>query len=490
MLQSDNEIINLDRNFNVELFKIYKQVKYIVDNSNEINNDIAQDLLKLAENFYQKFKNSVIPITPPDPMREPYTSAQIQFKNGCVMIPYMFYINYKDNPSIELEKIFSKNHTWKNLLSDLLINFHKYRKTLNDTDIIIIKFLAQYSGGTTNLTYPLTLGLIVNRTRIKKSRESISKHFINLINRMIVYNFTMFNPWKMGWDLKLVTYDRGDDYLYEEDEYINKFTVAKELLFSNKAFRIVQEPLVKEQESAINLFNESFHINSLSYNWNLNQLKVKPEDSFQIIPAFGEARPSTIIPTIDLNIKDGISNWIEDKELSSPSRKNILFKVIKYLIQYDIPLLTYEKTSENIGISTEQLNFAMRFLFKHKIINCAVKYMYIGCTPIFNFLITKITHEQQEWIAQNLYLLPFSYIWRGDNVLAGVCNVPNHWVPDLLSFFSYLMSQDMDVYIGQSILFESWYRNNILLPLDEFKLSEFGSENLYYESKEPENLQI
>ena len=464
--------------FRLELRNICIYLKNNIHKLQQEESILNDELLTIALDFYEKFKDSPIPISPPDPLRKKYASTQITLQTGCLMVPYHLYLMISENNNLDLDTLFGKNLFWMDLLSNFFEISIQQRKSLSETDIQICKMISRYRAGANKTAYPLTAGIISARTRLK-SHKAIRKSWNSLIDRLILYNYLMLNPWKLGWDLTLISYNRKNDLFYEQDRYLSIWTIAKEILFTNRAFRIIQEPRVKDTFDSFPLPNSNdVHIdtiNSLTFNWNLAQLKVKESESFSYIPNFGIEQPEIIDPLIKYD-NNSNSDWIEDETLYNEHRKEILIKVARYITKYDMPLLSMDDTSKRIGITYDQLNFALKFLFSHNIISFASRFKFIGCSPYYNFLIEGINGKQQKQIALNLYQLPFSMLWYGENTLAGVCNIPNNWINDFMRYFSYLMTDNKaNIYLGYAKMLESWWMKNIIMPQNHV-ISTFGSE--------------
>lgn len=242
------------------------------------NSKLKDELSSIAESFYVTFVNSPIPVFRPDPQlyrKEEYVSTSIDLPFSCFMIPYFFYEALRENIFFDLDEEFSQSLPWSELLGIINQKWLLERKKLTKTDVLICKVLSRYNSKNQAFKFPITLSIIANRSRL--SLSSIEKTFHTLASRMIASDFFIINPWKLGWELYLISYADSYDELLKDFDQI---TISKEILLNNYAFRIIQVPFLKKNDDLVKIkkilpqISGSLNLlDATSFHWELSQLE-------------------------------------------------------------------------------------------------------------------------------------------------------------------------------------------------------------------------
>ena len=83
-------------------------------------NSTQIQMRKIANKFYNKFKNTSIPVKKILPIFEKYQSVVIVFPEGSSFaVPYFFYQQLKLEYPPDYNEIFNEEHSWIDLLSKI-----------------------------------------------------------------------------------------------------------------------------------------------------------------------------------------------------------------------------------------------------------------------------------------------------------------------------------------------------------------------------------
>ena len=487
--------------FKKELKKSFDKTKSVFLNHLSYTATLSA-LKSIADEFYEVLKDSPIPVYKANPelnAQEIYYSTSIDLPWSCFMIPYFFYKAFKENVNFDLEEEFSQTLSWYELIGIINIKWLMERNKLTKTDVLICKVLSRYNSKNQAFKFPITLKIIANRTR--QSISSIEKTFSTLFNRLIVNDFFLINPWKLGWELYLVSYNYSNDDKLSE---FNSLTLSKEILLNNFVFRIIQIPFLHTNDDfnkikkITNEISGTVHlINSTSFNWELSQLEPRQDKSFLHVPNFTQKPVVEIIPSVSFSYDPKSLDWLSetDEDKTKHSKKGSflqtweerhdsksILKILNFIIQHGILLNTFEKTANDLDITELELSKLTQFLIKNEVISLAFRFILIGAGMEYAFLIefkdgTKNNaNELFDCINQVVLQCPFSYVYKCDSVIAGRVQVPDNWVYKFLEFLSTLQLRDeyIKVKLGQRILGYSFFTPNVKLPKD-YVINEFGS---------------
>ena len=492
-----------DQIFRKKLYSVFHETKNIFLN-NLGEQETVQELERLANSFYNEFKDSPLPIDPPEPelyYSKKYVSASINLPYSCFMVPYFFYSAFLENINFDLEAEFSVNLPWSELLGIINQKWLTQRKKLTKTDVLICKVLSRYNVQGQLFKFPLTHNIIANRTR--KDLTSIKKTFPTLGMRVIASEFFLLNPWKLGWEIYLCVYERSMDFNFND---FNSLTISKEILNSNIVFRVIQLPMIEldqhlhEIKSQCKISHGRYYfVDSLTFNWDLSQLESNENKSFSTIPEFFTTKLESITPNVIFSYEENASNWLddlsnvingilkddilEDSKTDSKSvplaineeKKEKIIRILNFLIDYGIILNNFETTAKKLGLSDKELSNIIQYLIKRKIITLGHRFQFIGAGMEYAFIIENATSELQKFIKESLLQCPFSYFYENEGLLAGRVQIPNNWLYKVIEFFTRLQLQNKDISInyGQRLLGYNFFNPNVKLPKN-FLLNEFG----------------
>ena len=485
---------NWDLIFKKELILAFDKTKSIFLNHFSYMETISI-LKSIADEFYESLKDSHIPVYKQNPelnAQDIYYSTSIQQPFSCFMVPYFFYLTLKEDLNYNFDSEFSQTLPWNEFIGIVNVKWLLQRNKLTKTDVLICKVLSRYNTKNQAFKFPITLNIIANRSR--QSISSIEKTFSTLFNRTIINDFFLINPWKLGWELYLISYQWADDDKFSEFDYL---TLSKEFLLNNFAFRIIQIPFLqtnddlKKLKKIVNEISGTIHlINSTSFHWDLSQLEPREDKSFLRIPNFFQKPVTEIVPSISFIYEPNSLNWLDSdinskksskKSLSShfiEERINItrILKILNFVIQHGILLNTFEKSATEMGMSEIELSKLIQFLIKNEVISLGMRFKFIGAGMEYAFLIENGSEEFFHHIHQIALQCPFSYVYKCDSTIAGRVQVPNNWVYKFLEFFTtiQLRNKDFKIKLGQRILGYNFFNPNIKLPKN-YVLNEFGS---------------
>ncbi len=502
-----NNLTELDKNFRKELQDAFIQTRAIILNKNK-ESDHAQELEKIANHFYGTFQNSAIPVRPPQLELyeiEEFVSTSIVLSFSCFMVPYFFYEALKEDISFDLDSEFALQISWYELLGIINQKWLLQRKKLTKTDVLICKVLSKYGTRGQLDKFPLSYNIIANRTRKSFSivKESIRKLFL----RIVVNEFFLLNPWKLGWEIFLCSYNFSKDSTFSE---FDSLTLSKEICTNDRGFRIIQVPRIGTEKtvgaikSKIQDQNGSiYQINSLSFHWEISQLDSKEQNSFLHPPEYSPFSANLIHPvqpnvvftyeknSIDwlYDLKQAIQRFIaNDKSLANITKEpnfahqkideltlQKVLKILNYLIEYGIQLRSFDVTANFLQIPERELSKIIQFLVKKEVIALAHRFRFIGAGNEYAFIVENGSKELNEKIHQTLLQYPFSYVYQTEKLIAGRCQVPNQWSHKFFELFTRLQLsyKELNITYGQRILGYSFFNPNVKLP-SNYILNEFG----------------
>ena len=242
----NGDLPDWDKIFRKEIANVFNLTRNIfLDHLSE--SEIKVTLRKIAFNFYNIFKNSPIPVLPPHPDlddSEFYYSTSIMLTFSCFMIPYFFFNTLQEDINFNIEAELSLQLPWEELLGIINQKWNLKRKKLTKTDVLVCKVISRHGTQGQIDKFPLTYNNIANRTR--KSLSTVKESVRTLFMRLIAHELFLFNPWKLGWNLFLCTYNFTYDDKFKEYDLL---TISKEICANNRAFRIIQQPMISSRDN-------------------------------------------------------------------------------------------------------------------------------------------------------------------------------------------------------------------------------------------------
>lgn len=491
---------NWDIIFRKELSIIFKSVKNIV-NENLSNEDTILKFKSIADNFYEYFKNSNIPIRAPIPVLDAnplFYSTSIMLPYGCFLVPYSIFQTYREDININFDEEFSQNVGCLELIG--LINQKRLnqRKKLTKTTVLICKALSRYGIEGQIFKFPITAEIIGNRT--KKSLSIVRETFSTVYGRDIARQLFLLNPWKLGWELYLITYPFSKDNKFKE---FDKISLAFEVCTNDKMFRIIQIPMIKESsliekiKTKLKRNNGALYsIHSTDFNWDLSRLESREDESFKTPPIFFAKTKSITESNVHFEYNENVLDWFSnntinfDKKLEkklkfdeqinkeftlTDLKKNRILKILNFLIEFTTILNNFENTAKKIGIPVEELSTIIHFLIEKKVVALGHRFKFIGAGREYSFIIENISADIRSEIKQALLKSVFSYFYESDSVIAGRCQIPDNWVANFIEFFTRLQFkyQNLKLSYGQRLMGYNFFKPNVKLP-PNYVLNEFG----------------
>ena len=429
----------------------------------------------IADDFLTKFKDSPIPLRAPTPeidQNAQIYSCSIMFPYGCILIPYSIYQTFIENPLMDFDEEFSQDLTWLELLGIISQKQSRQRKKLTKTAVLICKVLSRYGIKNQQFKFPITVDMIGNRTRL--SLSIVKETFTSVYLRGIASDFFLLNPWKLGWELYLISYPTTSEELFKE---YSKESISFETCSNGTMFRVLQIPMVKET-SLVEILQKKLHeangnlhaIQKTHFNWDISQLEPKSNKSFLNIPNFYSKSVEERIPDISFMYDDNPMDWFsstsinQDKSLEkklkfnenskkaplsfTELKKERIFLILNYLIEFGVPLKNYERTAEKIGLPVEEFSVILRFLINKEVIVLAHRFNYIGASREYSFLIENGSEKVNKMIKQSLLKSVFSYFYEGNNFIAGRVQLPDLWVDNFIEYLARLQYKFKELHIS------------------------------------------
>ena len=481
MLINTSKLDDWDNIFKSKLKFICESTRKIVLIKKLGEEEIFQ-LKTLADDFFEDFRKSPIPVRRSN---LDYSTA-IMLPFGHMLIPFFFVEVFQEEINFSFDEEFSQEIKWSELVGILFQKWNSKRKKLTRTMVLICKVLSRYGIEGQSYRFPITPEIIANRTRQSLSIIKIS--YLTPLTNSIIEDFFLINPWKLGWEIYLLSYPltKKENFNDFEDE-----TIAVELCSGNKVFQVIQKPM-KDNTEALALLKSKisdvggkmYLIHSTVFNWDLSQLNPRSEKSFQMPPYFLNNSPSVIEPTIQFKSETQNFSWFtgnpsdekkKRNKFSPNAKRGRIMNVLNYLIENGIPMVNYESVAEKVGLSVHEFNEILQYLIENKVIVLAYRFKFIGAGREYSFIIENSNPTLNNLIKQNLLQCVFSYFYESESMIAGRLQVPDKWVANLLQFFNRLQMRKLELEIsyGQRLHGYSLFIPNIKLPKN-YILNDFG----------------
>ena len=419
------------------------------------------------------------------------------------MIPYFFYVFFRESIHLDFNQEFSLTLPWDQLIGLINYKWLKARKKLTKTDVMICKTLSRYNIKGQKYVFPLSNEIVANRTR--QSISSIANSHTMLFIRLIAQDFFLINPWKLGWKLYILIYPSNND---ESFKPYDSLTISKEYFYDNTIFRVLQQPSLHDESEIHTLKNIAkqlqgsiYEITKTSFHWDLSGLEPREDKSFRLIPNFVPNPVKEISPSIEFSNDTETLDWLrnldsknnmklyfnkkrkiyieEIDESTIEMRKSRIIKIINFILSYGITLKSANATAKSLDIPIHEFSRLLHYLIKTEVISLGYRFKFIGAGNEYSFLIKNGTPEMYHFIKQSLLQCPFSYFYQGEDFLAGRCQVPDTWMGAFMEFFMKLrlMNPELTIGLGQRVLGYNFFSPNIRMP-ENFVLNEFGMKEM------------
>ena len=436
-------------------------MKQLFLDNKDMKLDLSRDLIKIkmrkmADEFYNSFKDTEIPVQKIPTLYHEYNSVGIIFQDGSgFAVPYYFYQQLEFDNSIDFLDIFNKNLPWLDLVSEIFERGFSVKTEINLTDVKILRALCYYKRNALFNDFDLedqrvftyhvkTLSSIIDMSY----RWTVERINFLYNNYILVENYIL-NPFLFGLKTILIQYDSQHE---EEMAYINPITLIKLNLSLDEVIRIIQLPNIQSTTdlsfpfpTKMYTFSEMHIFNNLS---GLSEDKTK---SFQKIPDFSTDKVSVTHPIIEfkdtMTVKNSYQLSDDDKEYYSllakmtiERRTSVIVRILGYLAKWGSVQGNLKMASKQLRVNSNEFLETCKYLFNKDIIGYFPRITRIGCNNRYGILIKdKIGQGEKELlkIYYNLLELPHSVIYLAENILFGYVTLPDTY---LTSFTKYLMS--------------------------------------------------
>ena len=398
--------LDWDDIFKTELYSVCESTRDLIKD-NLLKEKKLETLLELAYNFFVIFENSPIPVRRPDEKLNylpEMVSTSVILPYGCMMVPYFFWEVFNEDSNMKFDDEFSQNVKWIELIGIIHQKWYNKRKKLTKTLVLICKVLSRYGTHGQQFRFPITNEQIANRTR--QSLSIIKLSMPDIHTRHLVRDFFLINPWKIGWELYLLSYSYNDNPIFSEYEPL---TIAIEICANHKIYRVIQQPMVESDDTRnellsiiITIGGNLYTIQSTDFHWDLSQLQPQENKSFLKAPYFMADTTTLIEPSLHFEYGEHALEWLQDSkkitniithkknknkreirrtvkfQILSDIKRERIIEVLNYLVDYGIPLVNFDTTAEKIGLPVNTFSEILQFLIDVKVIALAHRFKSIG----------------------------------------------------------------------------------------------------------------
>lgn len=466
---------------------IWIEIKEIMTHNEELNLESSIDFIKMrmrkmADEFYDKFKNTSIPVVKDTLIYEKYNTVGIIFKDGSgFAVPYFFYQQLQAKTSVDYTNVFNKNLPWLDLLSEIYEKTFSIKSPLSKADIKILRALCFYkrNGLFNNFDFVDQKNFIFQIKNLSKIINLSYRWTIGRINYLvenyILLSHFILNPFLFGLKTYLLSYDPQFD---DEISYLNSITLFKLNLSYKEVIRIIQLPNI-QAPTDLN-FSFSYELTKISemniFN-NLSGLSEDPKKSFTTIPNFDLTKVKLSKPIIEF--KESIStvqsidfNDIDEavypllNKMTNTRRISIIVRILNYLAKWRSVQGSLSKASKELRINPLEFLETCKFLFNNDVIGFFPRISRIGCNNRYGIVIKDYSGEKSAEL-MNIYYnfleLPQSVVFIGENLLYAYVTMPDNYISAFIKYMSSLHSK-FEVKYNSFITLKSWGRFNIPLP--------------------------
>ena len=316
-------IEEIDLEFRDSLHFIWIEIKNLVNStnfdldSNSLNELHTSKNKKIALDFYNKFKNTHIPIQKIPRWFDSFGTVVILFKDGSgFTIPYFFYQQVKTNSNLDFTDIFNKECSWTDLLSNIFDFTGKIDAKISFADVKILRAFTQYkrSGLFKKLEYSNRNNILIHMKNLSfitgLSEKWVAERFHYLLNNYILVPQYILNPFLFGLSTYLVIYEKSYD---TKCLFLDPLTLFNLKIDFDNIVRIIQLPSIDSTED----LNFDFpiivkKIDDMRIYMNLSGLSSKSNQNFNKLPNFVSI--NVPISKATINFKSESAQWIKTLE--------------------------------------------------------------------------------------------------------------------------------------------------------------------------------
>ncbi len=471
-------------------------MKELLTYNEESNLDLSIDFIKirmrkLADEFYDKFKNSSIPVIKVALIYEKYNTVGIVFQDGSgFAVPFFFYQQLQTKANVDYTNIFSKNLPWLDVLSEIYEKTFSIKSSLSKADIKILRALCFYKRNELFSDFNFTdqKNFIFQIKTLSKITNLSYRWTIGRINYLVENNILLshfiLNPFLFGLKTYLLSYNPQFD---EEISYLNSITLFKLNLSYKEAIRIIQLPNIQAPTDLNFLFDhELTKISEMNIFNNLSGLSEDPKKSFATIPNFDSTKVKISKPIIEF--KESISsvqsidfNDIDEavypllNKMTNTRRISIIVRILDYLAKWRSIQGSLSKASKELRANPLEFLETCKFLFNNDIIGFFPRISRIGCNNRYGIVIKDYSGEQNAELMKiyyNFLELPISAVFIGENLIYAYVAMPDNYISAFIKYLNSLHSK-FEVKYNSFITLKSWGRFSIPLP-DGTTIDEYG----------------
>jgi DNA-binding Lrp family transcriptional regulator len=460
------------------------------------NEEIQKEFLpiklrKIADGFYEKFKNTPIGVKKNPFVYEKFNSVVIFFKDGSgFLIPDFFYQQSIVDPTIDYSEILSKELSWIDIVSNIFDYTSRIKTSLQISDIKILRALTFYkrSGLFNNIDYSNRRNILIQiktLARITNLSEKWASERINyLIKSYVLHFYFILNPFLFGLNTYLLLYERKYEH---ESSYLDQVTLFNLKLNYSEMIRIIQLPNIQASDDLeFNFPTKTKKISEMHLFNNLSGLTNDKSSSFKKIPNFEKVKSPIVKPTIDF--KQNSTKWSNDlefndkeenfypilKKLSYAKRISIILRILNYLAKWGMINGNLTKTAKELRMTPVELAETCRFIFDNDMLAFFPRISRIGTSNRYGIYIEDVEGRNGALLTNayyNLLELPQSCVFLGNNFIFAYITMPDNFITP---FFRYITSlqEKLIVKYGMFIALKSWGRFSLPLPegttVDEF----------------------
>ena len=455
--KANTESINWDVEFRKKLSNIWVQLLCMKFGNMDKNTEHFV-LKELAIDFFEYFMFSPIPVSLDDYAFRNFSSISVQLEITCFAIPHFLYAVTNSEQYPDLRPIFQLDITYTELLIHIYENAFSIRKHLRESEIKILQFLSNYSLRNNGMHLFMNSYVIAKYTRLDNS--TIRKMLQDLMNNRILQSVYAFNPWRLGYVLKIF------EYPSEFDKYIqlfwSKWTVLKQPQ-KDTYVRVIFIPSVHaEDEFVAPDFVKEYTIHKMTLYTDLTQLSKDEKTSFQKIPSFG-LKKTLNTHVLTFNDSQG-TEWIQLleqtdknpidqqtigqyrslKHVDKAKRLEKVLKIFDYLTKHSTPQLSLRYVASKVHLSPSDTSDIFRFIIDQNITDQVLHLKYIGCNVRLVVFIHAtderpiITNPKIQIFLQDVLVFPYNITYIGKNAIVAFLAMPTIWVESFLRYLNLL----------------------------------------------------
>ena len=462
--------------------EISKLVKLGSFSGNKANSELhSNKMRKLALDFYNKFKDTPIPIEKNNWIFNNFDSVSISLKDGTkFLIPFFFY----QHASLEMEDnfttVFAKHVGWSILIINFMEISSKFIFQLKQADGKILSAIVHNkTNGLFNIPDSSNKAIFIHFNNLASitglSVKWASSRLNFLIDNLILQPLYIINPFLFGLHVYLLKYENEFDIGSQISE-LDKFTLSKFQIDFNHLIRIIQIPYKSKEDIIFSFPVDIKTIDEMQLSINLADVSSKTIDNFKKFPNLDSNESHNIDDIIVFKRKS--MNWSKVltfsdqskysflKSLNFIDRVSIILKVLEYLSNHNaIQQKLFISMSNDIGISVTELMETIRFLIDYNMVAFFPKIERIGCNNKYSILITDhgTNQDLMQKIHQNLLKLPLCISFFSKNSIFAYINIPDKFVTPFLKYIATLQDS-IDISCSLLIPLKNWIRLSIPLP--------------------------